>query len=63
LLTGYAHPTYAQSLAEFGTPLELSRCGGWILVREILRFCYRDELKIETIAAESVHCSKHLVPL
>jgi hypothetical protein len=33
--TGYAHPGYARSLAEFGTPLELARSGGWILEREI----------------------------
>jgi len=44
LLTGYAHPTYAQSLAEFGTPLELSRCGGWILVRQIPGFPYHDAM-------------------
>lgn len=34
-MSGYLHPTYAQSLAEFGTPRELSRCGGWILERPI----------------------------
>jgi hypothetical protein len=34
-VTGYSHPLYAQSLAEFGTPLELPRCGGWILKRQI----------------------------
>ena len=34
-VTGYAHPLYCQSLGEFGTPLELSRCGGWILKRRI----------------------------
>jgi hypothetical protein len=34
-VTGYTHPLYAQSLAEFGTPLELPRCGGWILKRRI----------------------------
>jgi hypothetical protein len=34
-ITGYAHPLYARSSAEFGTPLELSRCGGWILKRKI----------------------------
>jgi hypothetical protein len=36
------HPRYAQSLAEFGTPRELPRCGGWILERPISGFAYRD---------------------
>ena len=31
----YAHPDYCRSLAEFGTPRELRRSGGNILVREI----------------------------
>ena len=34
-MTGYLHPAYAKSLAEFGTPHELPACGGWILVRSI----------------------------
>jgi|WetSurMetagenome_2_1015567.scaffolds.fasta_scaffold106994_2 hypothetical protein len=33
--TGYLHPGYAESLAEFGTPKELSGCKGWILKRRI----------------------------
>lgn len=33
--TGYSHGLYAQSLAEYGTPVELPRCGGWILKRRI----------------------------
>jgi len=32
---GYGHPAYAQSLAEFGTPLKLPSCGGWLLRRPI----------------------------
>lgn len=32
---GYRHPAYAASLAEFGTPLALTACGGWVLLREI----------------------------
>lgn len=32
---GYAHPGYARSLAEFGTPLELPRSGGWLLERDV----------------------------
>ena len=32
---GYAHPLYAQSLAEFGTPLHLPASGGWLLARSI----------------------------
>ena len=30
---GYAHPAYAASLAEFGTPRQLPNSEGWILVR------------------------------
>ncbi|MBM3888816.1 MAG: hypothetical protein FJ388_06780, partial [Verrucomicrobia bacterium] len=33
--TGYRHPDYAAALAGFGRPLELPRCGGWILERPI----------------------------
>jgi len=32
---GYSHVLYAESLAEFGTPVELPGCGGWILKRRI----------------------------
>ena len=41
-MTGYLHPGYAQSLAEFGTPRELPRSGGWILERQIQGFPYQD---------------------
>ena len=34
-MKGYGHPIYANSFAEFGTPLQLSNCGGWILKRRI----------------------------
>jgi hypothetical protein len=43
-MTGYMHPGYAESLAEFGTPRELPRCGGWILERQIPGFPYRDAM-------------------
>jgi hypothetical protein len=43
-VTGYLHPRYAQSLAEFGIPLELPRCGGWILQRRIPGFPYYDAM-------------------
>ncbi|HXG48636.1 MAG TPA: GNAT family N-acetyltransferase [Methylomirabilota bacterium] len=33
--SGYLHPLYAGSLAEFGVPLELARCRGWLLQRSI----------------------------
>src|SRR5947209_826906 len=41
---GYAHPLYAQSLAEFGTPLELPGCGGWLLERPIRGADCRDAM-------------------
>jgi hypothetical protein len=34
-LTGYLHPLYARALAEFGTPIELKECGGWLLSRPV----------------------------
>jgi hypothetical protein len=33
--SGYAHPQYAQSLAEFGTVRELPGSGGWLLERPV----------------------------
>jgi len=30
-MTGYLHPHYAESLAEFGVPLRLPKSGGWLL--------------------------------
>jgi hypothetical protein len=43
-MNGYMHPRYAESLAEFGTPRELPRCGGWILERQVPGFPYRDAM-------------------
>jgi hypothetical protein len=43
-ITGYMHPGYAASLAEFGTPLELPKCGGWILERKIPGTSYSDAM-------------------
>lgn len=34
-LTGYLHPDYALSFAEFATPLKLPTCGGWLLKRTV----------------------------
>ena len=33
--TGYLNRGYAEACAEFGTPTELQRCGGWYLKRTI----------------------------
>jgi hypothetical protein len=41
-LKGYADPSYALSLREFGEPRELPRCGGWIIVRPIPGTPYKD---------------------
>jgi hypothetical protein len=43
-LAGYLHPDYAESLAEFGTPRHLPRCGGWLLERQIPDTPYRDAM-------------------
>ncbi len=34
-VTGYAHPAYAEALAEFGAPRPLPRSGAWILERPV----------------------------
>lgn len=44
MLNGYAHPDYARSLAEYGTPQELPRCGGWLLKRTIPGTPYHDAM-------------------
>jgi len=41
-MNGYSHPDYAASLAEFGVPRRLPRCGGWVLERSITQSPYRD---------------------
>jgi hypothetical protein len=43
-VTGYNHPSYAQSLAEFGVPREMPRSGGWILERQIPGFLNHDAM-------------------
>ena len=34
-MTGYLHPDYAESLSEFGEPLQLQKSGGWLLKRPV----------------------------
>lgn len=42
--TGYLHPEYAASLAEFGTPMLLPNSKGWILKRPISGSPYHDAM-------------------
>lgn len=44
MVTGHAHPSYAEALAEFGKPRELPRCRAWVLEREISDTSYRDAM-------------------
>ena len=44
MTSGYLHPSYAESLAEFGTPRALPRSGGWVLERRIPGFDARDAM-------------------
>jgi len=44
VLTGYAHPGYAASLAEFGVPRHLPRCDGWILERTVPGSSFTDAI-------------------
>jgi hypothetical protein len=39
---GYLSAQYSHSLAEFGTPLELTRAGGWLIAQDIPGDCHRD---------------------
>jgi hypothetical protein len=41
-LSGYADPSYAESMSEFGRPRELPRCGGRLLERDIPGTPHRD---------------------
>jgi hypothetical protein len=41
---GYLHQRYAESLSEFGTPLALHQCGGWLLSRQIPQTDSRDAM-------------------
>ncbi|OHB62921.1 MAG: hypothetical protein A2Y76_11570 [Planctomycetes bacterium RBG_13_60_9] len=41
-ICGYKHASYAGSLAEFGRPRALPRCGGWVLDRAIPGVSFRD---------------------
>lgn len=44
MVTGYLNSEYAESLSEFGVPTELTRCGAWILKRQIAGFAYYDAM-------------------
>lgn len=44
MVTGHAHPSYAEALAEFGRPRALPQCEGWILEREIPGTSHRDAM-------------------
>lgn len=43
-MCGYAHPDYAASLAEFGTPRQLPASAGWLLQRPIGASGYHDAM-------------------
>jgi hypothetical protein len=43
-MNGYRSPLYAQSLADFGTPLRLPRSDGWVLSRPIPESVERDAI-------------------
>lgn len=43
-MSGYMHRLYAESLAEFGQPRKLTRCKGWVLVRDIAGFHCQDAM-------------------
>jgi hypothetical protein len=44
MLAGYRHRQYAESFAEVGAPLGLSRCGGWLVERSIAGSSSRDAM-------------------
>ena len=43
-ISGYLHPSYAESLSEFGKPRFLMKCGGWILERPVPGYSYHDAM-------------------
>jgi len=43
-MNGYSHPDYAKSFKEFGKPICLPQCKGWILKRKIPDFPYDDAM-------------------
>lgn len=43
-VTGYAHPSYAESLSEFGSPRLLPQCRGWLLQRQIPDSGFQDAM-------------------
>ena len=43
-MTGYLHTEYAETLSEFGKSQLLPRCGGHLLVRQILNTDYSDAM-------------------
>jgi hypothetical protein len=43
-VTGYLHGAYAAALKEFGTPIYLPSCNGWVLERSIPGSTYRDAM-------------------
>jgi len=53
VLTGYRHPLYATSLAEFGEPRELPCSGGWLLERTVPKYPDRDAMGSYPIFAAS----------
>jgi hypothetical protein len=44
VVTGYAHPGYADSLSEFGSPRFLAATGAWVLERQIENSAYLDAM-------------------
>lgn len=48
-LTGYLHPGYASSFTDFGEPVFLENCGGWILKRQIPGTSFYDAMGLYPI--------------
>lgn len=44
MITGYLHPLYAKSLSDYGVPLYLEKCGGWVIKRRIPGFLQDDAM-------------------
>jgi len=42
--TGYLNPLYTKSFSDYGSPLYLEKCGGWVLKRNIPGFSYNDAM-------------------
>jgi len=50
VITGYLHPAYVDALREYGEPVFLPRCAGWVLERKFAWYGKNPEVLCYQIA-------------